>query len=283
MNKPIKCFVVEGEDRDYRFINEMIRTFFKGRYESITICLPAGQNIYMLYNRMKEDRFETDLIELLREDNKQAEKLLDGVDRQSIDEIYLFFDYDIHQNNLPIGQDPLEVLEKMLLFYDNETENGKLYISYPMVEALYDYQDEYCEPVTYCRYPLDMIREYKTKSGQRNPHASRHLLKYEDWRMILSVFGLRIQCLFDADRIDYSIYSKEVSAESIFHYQKRFINQDNSVFVLSAFPEFLLDYFKKDFWVKHIIRHKNKYDHCLKEKDINIPALWPGLTGRNKG
>lgn len=264
MNKPIKCFIVEGEDRDYRFINEMTRTFFKGRYDSITICLPAEQNIYMLYSRLKEDQFETDLIELLREDNKRAEEILDGIDRQSIDEIYLFFDYDIHQKNLPAGQDPLKVLDMMLKFYDNETENGKLYISYPMVEALYDYQDGYCEPFTCCRYPLDMIHEYKMRSGLANPHASRHLQKYDDWRMILSIFGLRIQCLFDVDRLDYSFYSTNVSVESIFRYQQDFINHGNSVFVLSAFPEFLLDYFKKDFWAKHIIRRKNKYEHCPK-------------------
>ena len=264
MSKPVKCFIVEGEDRDYRFINEMIETFFKGRYDSVTICLSAEQNIYMLYNKLKEDQFETDLIELLREENEQAKTILKDIDRQSIDEVYLFFDYDIHQDNLPKGQDPQRVLEMMLKVYNNETENGKLYISYPMVEALYDYQDGYCEPYTYCRYPLNLLTEYKLKSGSRNPHASRHLRNYEDWRMILSVFGLRIQCLFDVDRLDYSFYSKYVTVESIFYHQQKWIAHESSVFVLSAFPEFLLDYFKNPFWAKHVTRHKLKFEHCPK-------------------
>lgn len=267
MNRPVKCFIVEGEDRDYRFIREMTDVFFKGRFESITICLPAEQNIYMLYNKLMEDQFETDLVELLREDNDLAKEALNGIDRQSIDEIYLFFDYDIHQDNLPTGQDPQEVLEKMLKVYDNETENGKLFISYPMVEALYDYQDDYCEPYSSCRFPLDLIKDYKKKSGLNNPHASHHLSCYEDWCMVLAIFGLRVQCLFDIEKMDYSFYLNSVSVKSIFHRQRDYISKYNSVFVLSAFPEFLLDYFRSAFWVKHVNRHKYKYKHCPKDND----------------
>ncbi|MBQ9008776.1 MAG: hypothetical protein IJ088_05530 [Clostridia bacterium] len=148
MRKPVKCFIVEGVDRDVRFIKEMTSTFFRGKFESLVICLPAAQNIYMLYEKMKRDSFETDLIELIREDIAEAREALDGITRQSIDEVYLFFDFDIHQNNLTGTQNPLAVLRTMVDFFDNETENGKLYISYPMVEAIYDYREGLCEPYT---------------------------------------------------------------------------------------------------------------------------------------
>ena len=270
MSKPVKCFIVEGEDRDYRFIQDMSSVFFKGRYELVTIFLAAEQNIYMLYNRLKEDDFETDLIEILREENKQAEEALTGIDRQDIDEVYLMFDYDIHQRNLSEDEDPNDVLEKMLQFYNNETENGKLYISYPMVEALYDYQDGYCEPYSDCRYPIARIAQYKQMSGMNNPHASHHLKKYEEWKMILSVYGLRIQCLFDVERLDYQFYRNSVTVESIFHKQRKYIDADQAVFILSAFPEFLLDYFKPDFWAKHVNRHKKKFENCPKEQQNQL-------------
>ena len=32
-------------------------------------------------------------------------------------------------------------IKEMLQFFDNETENGMLYISYPMVEAIRHYKD----------------------------------------------------------------------------------------------------------------------------------------------
>ena len=262
MSKPVKCFIVEGLDRDYRFINAMVTTFFKGKYDAVTICLPADQNIYMLYKKLQADDFETDLIELLRENNETAKEELDGIERQNIDEIYMFFDYDIHQDNLSVGQNPLDILEQMLEFYDNETDHGKLYLSYPMVEALYDYRDECCEPATTCRFPLDIISQYKTLTGTKNTHSSQHMLRHEDWSMVLSIFGLRIQCLFGRNRLDYPFFKEQVTAKSIFSLQKQFYEAENTTFILSAFPEFLLDYFKADFWASHINRHKYKYEHC---------------------
>ena len=265
MGKPVKCFIVEGLDRDYRFINAMVTTFFKGKYDAVTICLPADQNIYMLYKKLLEDDFETDLIELLRENSEAVKEELEGIERQSIDEIYLFFDYDIHQDNLSDGQNPIDVLEQMLDFFDNETDHGKLYLSYPMVEALYDYRDGYCEPATACRFSLDSIDQYKSLTGTKSLHASKHLLRHEDWRMVLSVFGLRTQCLFERDRLDYSFYKNQVTAKTIFKLQKRFLEEDSTTFILSAFPEFLLDYFKADFWASHINRHRKKYEQCPKD------------------
>lgn len=264
MSKPVKCFIVEGVSRDYRFVKDMSATFFKGKYESVVICLPAAQNIYMLYEKMVNDSFETDLIELLREDIQEAAKVLDGITRQSIDEVYLFFDYDIHQDNLLCGHTPLNALYEMINYFDNETENGKLYISYPMVEAVYDYKEGQCDTFTKCWYPLDKIGDYKMLSGKENAMASRHFLKYNEWRMIIAVFGLRIECLFDLSKIDYVYYSKNVTVKSIYERQKEMMNETNSIFILSAFPEFLLDYFRRDFWTKHINRHNNSYDECPK-------------------
>ncbi len=265
MDKPIKCFIVEGIDRDYRFVNEMVITLFKGRYDSLTIFLPAEQNIYMLYQKLQKDGFETDLIELLREENSEAAKALEGIERQRIDEIFLFFDYDIHQDNLKNGKYPIDVLREMVSFYNNETENGKLYISYPMVEALYDYSDGYCQSFTQCFYPISQIDQYKERVGSNNRNAARRYTKYEDWKMILSLFGLRIQCLFDVDKLDYKYYSSNVTVEAIFDLQRRLLQQSKDVFVLSAFPEFVLDYFKASFWNVHINRRKNKFQYCPKQ------------------
>ena len=72
MRKPVKLFIVEGEDRDYRFVNDMVECFFKGRYSSTIINLPASQNIYMLYQKILKDEFETDVVEVLKETVEEA-------------------------------------------------------------------------------------------------------------------------------------------------------------------------------------------------------------------
>ena len=266
MNKPIKCFIVEGKSREYRFIKEMSSVFSRGRYECMTICLPAEQNIYMLYKMQKENGFDVDLIELLRDSNKEIEKELEGIRRDSIDEIFLFFDFDLHQDNLSDGMNAEDILEEMLSFYDNETENGKLYISYPMVEALYDYREGMCCSYTSCFISVDDFENYKELAGKDNYRAGMHYRRHEIWSEVLAVFGLRILCLFNINDMDYKYYKNMVTANTILNKQMELIKQENKVFVLSAFPEFLLDYYKSDFWNTHVNRTRFNYDVCPKER-----------------
>lgn len=248
MNKAVKLFIVEGEDRDYRFVEEMKRCFFKGRYETRTIAIPASQNIYMLYNQLREEEYEIDVVELLRDTVPSAEDVLKDVSRQDIDEVFLFFDYDAHQNNLKHSEsDDEDVLREMLDFFDNETENGKLYVSYPMVEALYDYMDESCEAFSDCFVSMKELSEYKKVSGKDNPMAGRHM-QIEEWKTVLKVFVQRISCLFGLETISFEKYRKMISPCSIYDREYMLAESEEKVFVLSPFGEFLFDYFKIDFW-----------------------------------
>ena len=52
MASPVTLFIVEGESRDLRFAEKMKDLFLKGRDDLRVICLPAAQNIYMLYERL---------------------------------------------------------------------------------------------------------------------------------------------------------------------------------------------------------------------------------------
>ena len=94
----------------------------------------------MLWKKLEADDFETDIIEVLRESSKELQKLLEGLSREDFSEVFLFFDYDAHQTNLG-NADGQDALKQMLESFDNETENGKLYVSYPMVTCLITYRD----------------------------------------------------------------------------------------------------------------------------------------------
>lgn len=65
---------------------------------------------------------------------------------------------------------------------------------------------------------------------------------------------MRISCLMNGDStITYEQYTKEASPFSIYKMEEYEI-KEQMVFVLSAFPEFLLDYFGVKLWrtcVKH--------------------------------
>ena len=266
MNNPVKLFVVEGEVRDLRFAKELTDCFFSsGRYQAKIINLPASQNIYMLYKLLIEDDFDTDLVEILRDNVPSAQEVLDGISRDEIDEVYLFFDYDTHQNNisreLNISSD--DVVRTLLSIFDNETEYGKLYLSYPMVEALYDYKPIMCESFSGCFIPLDRLTEYKRIAAEDNPKSSAHF-GIEEWSEVLGVFVLRIECLFGLSDITHDYYKNSVTPDSIFEQEFLIKQNKESVFVLSCFPEFLFDYFRIDFWNRFAKLKHFKFDKCTK-------------------
>ena len=145
--------------------------------------------------------------------------------------------------------------------YD-ETENGKLYISYPMIEALYDYKADYCDSFFSCYVDVKNLVKYKNLVGKDNRNASKHFI-YGDWEDVLNVFGLRVRCLFDNLDMDYRYYLHNVTPSDIYDRQWTIRSVQGMIFVLSALPEFLFDYFKEGGWKKYTRRKNYNYETCI--------------------
>jgi len=234
-DRDYKAFIVEGEAREPQIIDNISKVFFShGNFKIIT--LSAGENIYMLWKKLKADDFS---------------------------EVYLFFDYDMHQTNLG-KEDDADAVKQMLESFDNETENGKLYISYPMVEALRDYKSGICGDRVACFVAITYMKEYKNASAVRaiNPQFKEY--DYEIWKDIIDVFAMRVSCLFEsADTLEYVNYSEKVSPYEVYVREEN-ETQGEGVFVLSAFPEFLVDYFGQKLWRNSVRHKKNKREQqCL--------------------
>lgn len=255
-DRDYKAFIVEGEFREPQVIDNISKRFFNHGNCKL-IPLPAGENIYMLWKKLQADDFETDIIEVLRESSKELRKLLEGLSRDDFSEVFLFFDYDAHQTNLG-NVDGQDALEQMLESFDNETENGKLYVSYPMVEALRDYEPDVCGNKESCFVDMDEVGNYKNTSATRshNPHVRDYSV--DTWKEIIDVFAMRISCLWNLlDTMEYSQYSAEVTPLEIFYSEVR-EGEKQRVFVLSAFPEFLVDYFGIKLWKTSVKHTKNR-------------------------
>ena len=259
-NRDCKAFIVEGEAREPQIIENIERVFFAHANFRI-ITLPAGKNIYMLWNRLKEDEFHTDIIEVLRESSEEIRKQLDGMARDDFSEVYLFFDYDTQQTNLSHTEEG-DVVARMLQSFDNETENGKLYISYPMVEALRDVRPGVCGDRATCFVAPAELKEYKRASAARAVYP--HLKTYDDetWKEIIDVFAMRVSCLCGSgDTLEYGGYSGRITPAEVYTLEDR--TEEKGVFVLSAFPEFLVDYFGRKLWRSCVRHRKNQRQaHC---------------------
>ena len=272
--------VVEGEDREMKYFQNLVSLFFPPE-KVLLLCLPAGENIYMLWKRLKADNFETDIIEVLREHSKGAKPKLENFTRQDFQEVYLFFDLDSHQNNLKKDENPDDILKQMLETFDNETENGKLYISYPMCEALRDVQEGTCQSSYRCFLDTTDISKYKNHSATYSKFVSVKKYTVETWKMIIAIFLFRCQCLFCVDATDqaYYWYKRHVTTMAIFEKEQMLLQSSQQVFILSAFPEFLIEYFKEDFWQKldDVLASVNR-PNCSKEeladKDSDVVCIY---------
>lgn len=96
-----------------------------------------GNNIYELYNELQSFEGDGDIVSILKERFQQHDDspFKDDIKSSDFSEIYLIFDYDFQNKNLTL-EDMNSQIEEMLDLFNDETDNGRLYINYPMVEAI---------------------------------------------------------------------------------------------------------------------------------------------------
>lgn len=263
MNKKNKiALIVEGTKTEPLIIKNLNNIFF--HHTTIEpIILPACTNIYALWKQIKEDDYETDIIELVKElSSKQKIKTVNNVNetdyktlnRDDYSEIYLFFDFDGHNNNLPNGVDRDKVIEKMLAVFDNETENGKMSISYPMIESIKHFSSlKLCNFEDVCHYKIAEGGNYKYDVSQICRIQNVNNIYKSDWCFIIRKLLVSISCLFDLEKCISRNEFRKFTPAIIFDKQLiKHIKTNREVMIISAVPEFLLDYFKIDILEKYL-------------------------------
>lgn len=142
----------------------------------------------------------------------------------------------------------------MLSFFNEETRMGKLFISYPMIEAL-KYTKKLPDPnfVTYKVHLEDCHRKFKGMAEQfTDYHGGFGLLLDDDinddevkqnWEM------LKIQTVKKANYICNGVNTLPsqknlISQDSVFSSQLFTYDREGNIYILGSFPLFLYEYFK---------------------------------------
>ena len=123
-------FVFEGERREPMLFKSIEHLFFPSNGENI-VC-SFGNNIYELYRQMHSMGEGADIVGVLKENGA----ISIDYDIADFSDVFLFFDLDIHNENQTMETSAAQIAE-MLSYFDNETETGKLFINYPMIESIY--------------------------------------------------------------------------------------------------------------------------------------------------
>ncbi|MGY0393837.1 hypothetical protein [Fusobacterium sp.] len=238
-------FVVEGAKEEPKIIDSLKNIFLN---DKVIIKILYGTSIYHLYSKIREDE-DIEILEILREMSTENRKILKNLKRSQISSIFLFFDQDSHNSNASETK-----LETLINFFDNEYENGKLYISYPMVEALRDIEhlDENND-ISLCEWNIDENRVYKKYVADRLIRCKLTRLSiYKDyndktWNCINKYNWRKGNFLIRGESIlpSYEILST-FSQDVIFKKQLDKIKQNKNIITLSGFSFFVAFYFKKE-------------------------------------
>lgn len=250
-NNELQLFVFEGSRAESKYVDQLERNFLG---ERISVKCVYDAEIYQLYKRLKQEELDFDMVELLKERSEENAELLKDYTRDSFAYISLFFDYDAHSTLADDGK-----IEEMLEFFDNETENGLLYISYPMVEAIRHYKDldsfkdlavkckranctykEECEEVEACL--AEPHYKQFSASDCRQDLCNIHKYTNDVWQELIYAHVAKMNYLVN-DVFDYPQKTELQSMIFDKQLEKHINHKCPMVAVLSAFPIYVLDYY----------------------------------------
>lgn len=251
--------ICEGESEEELFKNIQDKIFGNKSPKIILISIPVRENIYMLADKIRDDEF-LDTIKLVRDLpslSSEAAKRLDEYKSSDFTEIYLFFDLDPHDTNY--AEEHEKFIKNMLDIFDNETYHGKLYINYPMLEAIKDINLENPSN-SKCVCNFDEVSHYKenvSKSSKIRDYASYN---YLIWKIIIQHALKKANYIVYSDscRNNVGFYAfpanreefiNELTQDKIYKAQlDKFLSKER-VATLSSIPLFLLEYKNEKFWL----------------------------------
>jgi hypothetical protein len=234
-------FIFEGPKTE-KSITDNLTEFFVN--ENTVITCAYCTTIYKMYNDISEDEY-LDTFSLVK-DMDANKDTLKGFKRSDFAQIYMFFDYDGHATN---ASD--EKLNDLLKFFNEETEKGKLYISYPMVEALKHIES--IETFRDLKVACKDFENYKKIVSDNCLECFKHFYLYNlnTWKIIIDSHLKKMNELVNSI---YEFPNAIVDQLTIFNKQiERHIIIDKTVVVLSSFPIFLHDYYGNEELRKRIV------------------------------
>lgn len=228
-------FVFEGERTEKQITDNFAPIFFG---TSTIITCAYCNNIYQLYEEIIADE-DLDTFNLLKERGNNS-VFLNAFSREDFAEIYMFFDYDGHDT---IADD--FKITQLLGFFSEETDKGKLYISYPMVESLKHFTDFVSfqhlkvngkTNINYKNFVSESCLKELVQFKKYNIGIWKILVKAHLQKMnfiMCDIYALPDKLFFQID-----IFEKQL---------EKYILKDSTVAVLSAFPVFIFEYYGTDY------------------------------------
>lgn len=220
--------VVEGEKVEPRILGSEshgLLSLIGADYEIV----PFANPIYELYEAYKDGQYDN-LVSYLRQE--KGLKLDDNVlSKNAFSAIYLIFDFEPQDHKYSDDK-----IKDLLDTFNNETELGKLYINYPMVEAYY-HLESLPDPNYNAR--TISINGLNGKKYKKIVHESTALKLNKITKRDLCYI---IMHNYNKSKFITNINSENILYDKVLDVQIDIKNKNNEIYVLSTFPLFIMDY-----------------------------------------
>jgi hypothetical protein len=224
-------FIFEGNSTEKQIADNLTKYYVN---ENTNIQCAFCADIYQLYSKICADD-DLDTFTILKNRN-QNKAILSKYKRSDFAEIYMFFDYDGHAPN---SDD--DAIKDLLAFFNEETDTGKLYISYPMVEAIKHISPAIDFKTLKVKAKVNI--RYKNLVGNSCRENLKNFNAYSEntWKELLDKHLKKMNYIVTNK---FSIPNVYIPQVDIFQKQlEKYINVDQTVAVLSPFPVFVFDYY----------------------------------------
>lgn len=235
--------LVEGEVAEVKAFERIGELFFDKNTQLRFFAYKS--NIYSLYQKIIADEEFTSTIGILKEiaTTKEDRKILN----LKFSEIYLIFDFDPQE---PAYSD--KKIKDLVALFNNETEFGKLYVNYPMMESMRDHHNFDINDFLYRTVQLEGLssegyKDYIKKHGYQRAISNlteKHFKKMSKINIIKTNYMICNKMNFPA--LDEFVYV--TNQNNILDIQIKEKNTKNLFFVLNTCMFFLVDYFGQKYY-----------------------------------
>lgn len=250
MNKIL--FVVEGPNDEEKYIQRLIAVC--SRLQKYTI-VPYRTNLHNFAKYIFVDDEIDDSLDI-RQVLKEHEKdpILKKELSQDFSDIILVFDFEPHHN-----YPRFDLIRKMLLYFDSSTENGKLYINYPMMQS---YRHFSCLPDDSFKDLYALKSETKDYKELVNDVSKFKNIMHHSYQLFVSIAYHHLKKLNYIINGEYALpninFAYKWKQEDLFDIQMNEMARNGRVYVINTFSLFLIDYNPTEFY-NQITRHPTKY------------------------
>lgn len=236
MSKRKLLFITEGEVDEPKFIDKVFSKCYPNiEYDYYAYSTSIHTLSSMLFNENGEIDEYLDIKNVLKE-NEENEYKREKLSNKYSD-IILVFDFDPHSDN-----PQFEKIKKMMLFFNDSTDNGKLYINYPMMQSYKHIKNYFDSDFKNREVEVSKCSEYKQLVDKES--VLKDLKKYT-YPVIMKIIG------FNLKKANYLLNSKyeipscdefnKIDLDKIYDIQCK-MKDENKVSVLNTFVFNIVEY-----------------------------------------